>query len=346
MAHNVKKKKQNKYLPFVILCAVLVVLFIAYTAMSAANDRAEAERLAEEEAANTAIVLAAKDVNTTTSISYSKNGGEKMTFTLTAGKWSYEKDSKFPLDQTKITYMANAIANIQAVCAIEGGDNGEYGFDNPAYKITAAYSDGTQNSYEIGNYNSFNGSYYFKADGDIYMISAGLIPYFDYDENELAALDTIPTSAWADVNYITDITLTVNGETNTISDAEGKESFVGAIGNISLTEFVDYYADDDEKAAFGIDNSTTAAVKYREAVTSTDESGNQSTNYLETTLTLSFGDMTDDGYRYAATSKSDIVYLVDPAAVDSVLEYVDYAPVEEATDDIMSDADITVDKTE
>lgn len=329
MAHNVKKKKKNKYLPMLVLVVVLLGLLIAYSAMSAANARAEAERLAEEEAANAAIVVVQKDAADITAISYSKNGGEELNFVISGSKWSYVKDEKFPLNQTVVSSMAYAVSSIEAVCEVDGEDTGEYGFEVPAFEIKVTYSDGTQNSYEIGNYNSFNSSYYFKADGDLYMISSSLISAFNYDEEDLMELDSIPSSEWSDVDYITDITVTsANGESNVISDSDGKTSFADALSGISLKNCVDYYAEENERADFGLDSGVSVTVKYRKAVTSTDESGNESTSYLETTYTLLIGNSTDDGY-YVSPAKSDIVYLAGAEDVDNVLDFLTYEPADE-----------------
>lgn len=337
MAHDVKHKKKNKYIPMIVLVVIFAALLIAYSAMSAANARAEAERLAEEAAANETIVIVQKDAADITQIAYSKNGGDEMKFVMSGSKWSYVKDEKFPLDQTAVSSMASAISYIGAVCEIDGEDTGEYGFEVPAFEIKVTYSDGTQNSYEIGNYNSFNSSYYFKADGDLYMISSGLISYFNYDEEDLLALDTIPSSEWSDVDYITDITVTSSdGVSNVISDSDGKTQVTEVLGGISLTNCADYYADDEERTEFGIDSGASAAVKYRKAVTSTDESGNSSTNYLETTFTLLIGAKTDDGY-YVSPAKSDIIYLADAEDIGNLMNYLTYEPVEEETEGSDSD---------
>lgn len=342
MSYNVKHKKKNKYLSLIVLVLILAVLFIAYSAMSAANARAEAERLAEEEAANASIVIVQKEAADITQIAYSKNDGDELKFVMSGSKWSYVKDEKFPLNQAAVASMASAVASIEAVCELDGEDTGEYGFDVPAFEIKVTYSDGTQNSYEIGNYNSFNSSYYFKADGDLYMISSSLISAFNYDEEDLLLLDTIPSSEWSDVDYITDITVTsADGESNVISDSDGKTSLVDVLGDISLTNCADYYADDEERIEFGIDSGASVAVKYRKAVTSTDESGNSSTNYLETTYTILIGKKTDDGY-YISPEKSDIIYLADVEDIENLMNYLTYEPVEEETEG--SDEDAVIDE--
>ena len=61
MAYNIKRKKKNKYVPLVVLCAIMVAMIVAYSAMSAANKRAEADRLAAEAESNKTIIIANYD---------------------------------------------------------------------------------------------------------------------------------------------------------------------------------------------------------------------------------------------------------------------------------------------
>ncbi|MBQ4354399.1 MAG: DUF4340 domain-containing protein [Clostridia bacterium] len=322
-----KTKRKNKALPLIILVVLLAALLIGYKALSAANDRKAAEEAASLASENADTMIAAYDYTTLTSLSYRAQGGDPITLTQSAGVFSYADDANFPLNQTIAAQMANAISQIAVETTVESGSEADYGLDNPAYLIEAAYADGTKHVYKIGNYNAFNGAYYFSMDGTMYMISSGLIPYFQYTEEDLLALDTIPASDWRDTSYIGEITVTNGDKSCTISDDAGKTEVIGAIGAFRLSDCADYYADADEKAAFGLDGSVSAAVKYKKAVTSTDESGNQSTSYLETTYTLLIGHAAQDGTGYyVSPQKSNIVYLVDEETVLALLAYAEYVP--------------------
>lgn len=323
------KKRKNKALPLIILVAVLVVMIIAYSALSSANDKKEAELAAKEAAENADIMLANYDASTVTKLSYQVSGADKLTLLCSNGVWSYADDAKFPLNQTIAASMASAISSIAAECEVTEGTASDYGLDNPAYTINVTYSDGTSHNYKIGDYNSFNASYYFSADGDMYMVASGLIPYFSYELGDLLMPDTIPTSDWSDMNYVSEITVKTADCENTITDEDGKTALIGKIGEISLTNCTDYYAEPEEKAAYGLDGSTVITVKYKKAVTSTDADGNQSTTYLETSYVLDFGAAVghDEGY-YVSPANSNIVYAVDETTVLELLAYVDYVPAE------------------
>ncbi len=321
-------KRKNKYLPLVILLVVFVVMLIAYSALSSANDKKEAISAAEEARANADIIIANYDASTVTKLSYQVAGHDKLTFLCSNGtQWTYADDTKFPLNQTIVASMASAISSIGVECEVSEGSEADYGLDTPAYTISVTYSDNTSRSYRIGDYNSFNSSYYFAAESDIYMISSGLIPYFSYELSDLMVLDTLPTTDWSDMNYVTEITVSTPDGTNVISDEDGKNAFINKLGSISLKNCADYYAENEEKAEYGLDGSKVITVKYKKAVTSTNESGNSSTNYLETNYSINIGEAVghNDGY-YVAPANSNIVYVVDEKTVLELLAYLDYVP--------------------
>ena len=73
-----------------------------------------------------------------------------------------------------------------------------------------------------------------------------------------------------------------------------------------------------------MDGTNTVTVKYKKAVSSTGESGQQSVNYLETSYTFVFGNTGLGG-----PAKSALVYQLDENAVSEILAYADYVPAAE-----------------
>ena len=324
-----QRKKKNKYLPMIVLAVILAVLIIGTSVLSAANEKKAAEEAASLAASqNTSIMLAQYDASTTKSVSYSREGGDFLTFSVKNGSWVYEGDPEFPVNQTIVGSMASALSSMAAERTVEDVDKDACGLTDPAYVIKVEYNDGASHVYTIGNYNSFTGGYYFTMDGDCYMISSGLIPYFDYELDDLLALDTIPVTDWQDIGYVTSVTVTKDGVPNEITDEAGMSGALEKLGAVSLTLCEDYSASADEKASYGIDGTHSVSVKYKKAVTSTDESGNQSTNYLETTYTFGIGQT--DGVYYGSPAKSDIVYRLTETAVNELFAYADYVPAEAA----------------
>ena len=319
------KKRKNKALPLFVLIGVFCALLVGYNALSSANDRREAEEAAQLEAENATILIAQYDYTTTAKLSYQRRGEDKLTFLVNGGAWTYADDANFPLDQTIVSGMAYAISTIGIETEVTEGSAADYGLDDPAYTIEISYADGTNHTYKVGDYNSFNGAYYFSMDGYMFMVAPGLLDYFNYGLTDLLALDTVPTTDWAELGYVLEATVTDGESSAVISDEAGKEGVISALSGISLTECADWYADEAEKAAYGLDSGASAMVKYKKAVTTTDENGNSSTSYLETGYTLTIGALTENGY-YVSPAKSSIVYTVSEDAVNAVLAYAAYVP--------------------
>ena len=322
-----QRKKKNKFLPMIVLAVLLGALIIGTYVLSSANDKKAAEEAAELAAENASIMLAEYDAANTTSVSYSKDGAEFLTFLVKNGAWVYKEDETFPLNQQIVGSMASALSSMAAERTVEDVDKDAFGLTDPAYVIKVEYTDGASHVYTIGNYNSFTGGYYFTMDGDCYMIASGLIPYFDYELNDLLALDTIPVSEWQDVGYVNSVTVTRDGVSAEITDEMGMTDALEKLGALSLTICEDYHADDSEKAAYGMDGSDSVTVKYKKAVTSADANGNQTTNYLETVYTFVIGDSNLGG-----PAKSAIVYQLNETAVNELLAFADYVPAPETAE--------------
>lgn len=323
-----KSKKKNKYIPLIVMCVLLCGLGIVYAVLSSANDKKEAEQAALEAEENEYTMIAEYDYTTTTALSFKMRGDEMLDFEVSGTSWVYSADEKFPLNQTIIANMAAAIAQIGVECTVDEGDPAEFGLDDPEYTIKVKYSDGTSHEYLIGDYNTFNSSYYFMADGDMYMISSGLLPYFTYELEDLLLLDTMPTSEWSDTSYVNHITVKYGERENTIEDADGISELVSLINSISLNDCADYYTEDDEKDAYGLDGSTTITVNYKKAKTSTDADGNESTVYLDTNYTFELG--MADGEYYLMPPSSNITYSISAATAVDMLTYLSYTPEIEA----------------
>lgn len=320
-----KRKKKNKYLPFIILLIFIVVMGIAYTALSSSNDRKEAEQAAEEAAANAVEMIAEYDYTTTVELSYKRADADPIELYVSNGQWKLKSDDTFPVNQTPVASMASAIASIGIQNRITEGSAADYGLEEPAYLINVAYSDGTTHEYRIGDYNSFGtGAYYFMADGDIYTISTGLNSYFDYELDDLLQLDSMPTDIEQD--YINSITVTVDGADKVIDDVNGIAALFDIFSDIKLSECADYYTDEEERAnQYGIDGSDKLTISYKRAVTSTDADGNETTNRLDTSYTFLFGaDAGHDEAYYGAPEKSTMVYLIDAETVETIAAYMDY----------------------
>lgn len=324
-----KRKKKNKYLPLLVLSVLIVVLAVAYTALSKSNDRKEAEQAALDAASEALDMVAEYDASTMTELTYQRDGEDPVELYVSNGLWHLKSDDTFPVNQTTVGSMASAISSIAVQNHVTEGDPADYGLTEPAYRVEVTYEDGTSHQYRIGDYNSFGGGmYYFMMDGTMYTISAGLTNYFDYTLDDLLQLESMPTDIEQD--YINSITVTVDGVDKVIDDANGIASLFDIFGDIRLTNCADYYADETERAeTYGLDESDKMVISYKRAVTTQDENGNQTTNRLDTSYTFVFGyDAGHDEAFYGAPGKSTMVYLIDTETVMKIQAYMDYAPSE------------------
>ena len=316
-----KRKKKNKYIPLIVLLALIVVMAAAYTMLSSANDQKEAEQAAADAAANAVEMIAEYDYTTTVGLMYQYAGSDPVKLEVVNGVWKLTDDEHFPVNQTTVASMANAIATIGIKNHVTEGDPADYGLENPAYTIEVTYADGAAHQYRIGDYNAFGGGmYYFMMDGAMYTIPTGLTSYFDYDLEDLLQLETMPSDIEQD--YINSVTVTADGTDMVIDDADGIAALFDLFSDIELTDCGDYYTDETERAGtYGLDGSDKITISYKRAVTSTDAEGNQTTNRLDTSYTFLFGADAGEGMYYASPEKSTIAYLVNAETVGKILEY-------------------------
>ncbi len=324
-----KRRKKNKFIPLIVLSVLIVVLAAAYTALSKSNDRREAEEAALLASENAAEMIAEYDATTMTELTYQRDGEDPVELYVSNGLWHLKADDTFPVNQTTVGSMASAISSIAVQNHVTEGDPADYGLAEPAYRVEVTYQDGTSHQYRIGSYNAFGGGmYYFMMDGAMYTITSGLTSYFDYTQDDLLQLETMPTDIEQD--YINAITVTVDGAEKVIDDTNGIASLFDLFGDIRLTDCADYYADETERAeTYGLDGSDKMVISYKRAVTTTAEDGTQSTNRLDTSYTFVFGnDAGHDEAYYGAPGKSSMVYLIGAETVEAIRAYMAYVPAE------------------
>ncbi len=324
-----KRRKKNKFLPLIVLSILIVILAVAYTMLSQANDRKEAEEAALLAAEEAVEMVAEYDASTMLELTYQRDGEDPVELYVSQGQWHLKSDDTFPVNQTTVGSMASAISSIAVQNHVTEGDPADYGLEEPAYRVEVTYEGGVSHQYRIGDYNSFGGGiYYFMMDGTMYTITSGLTTYFDYTLDDLLQLESMPTDIEQD--YINSITVTVDGVDKVIDDANGIAALFDIFNDIRLTDCADHYADETERAeTYGLDGSDKLVISYKRAVTTTDADGNETTNRLDTSYTFDFGnDAGEDESYYGTPGKSAMVYLIDAETVEKIQAYMDYVPTE------------------
>ena len=260
--------------------------------------------------------------------------------------WVYDNDSAFPVDGEKIQSLLEEFAHLNAVFVIEEvEDFGQYGLDDPLCTITLGAG---EDSYTItlGDYSTMDAQRYLSiGDGNVYLVAEDPLEAFDATLSDVIKNDEIP-----DLDEVTAITFT--GEENyTVVyqayeedspytycaddvyfreqgsdllplDTGRVESYLSALSNLSLTEYVTYTAGEEELAQWGLDDPELTV-----AVTFTGEDG------TEDTLSLSLsrdpqeladaGEEMEDGEEeitaYARVGDSSIVYQIPSGSYTTLM---------------------------
>lgn len=307
------KHKKNRWLPLVILLCVLVLLLGGYAALSSANRKAEKEAETEEKSAE---IIAEYDPATAETLSYTKDG-TTLSFVNEGGTWYLEDDRLFPLDQTAVSSMASAISTIGVERTIDDGEPADYGLEDPFLTISIRYRDNVGREYKIGDRNSFNGEYYFMTGSRIYMISDGLLPYFDYTLDGLLLRDTFPTELTSD--SVTEIRVETGAEAYTVDVAAEISDLLPYVRQLNFTSAADYHAS-DMAGDYGIDQTERITVTYKRSVTSTNESGEETTAKVDASYTIYLGKTEEDGSVYYAPQNSTIVYKSSAGVWENLLQ--------------------------
>lgn len=258
-----------------------------------------------------------------------------LTFTHTEDTWSYVDDSTFPLDSSYIDSMLSSLNGIQASKIIEDvTDLSMYGLDEPVCSISV--DAGGAYAILIGNETALDGLRYVSiGDDNVYLVEDALLTSFSYGLYDLLAKESVPAmsdlvnvSITSETNsllieYLAESGLAYSdeyvwflkdGDTYLTLDTELTGALVGNITGLSFGECVDYNADDEELASYGLTAPmVTAAVSYTEA----DETK---------TFALELGSYID-GSCYARIAGSRMVYLVDGTISDTLM-YTGYSELQ------------------
>ncbi len=290
--------KRSKNL--IVLLVFAVILAIACLLLSSLN-REDEPPVADD----TPIVLAEIDVNAVTSIVYEYNGTE-LAFKNNGGKWDYDGDADFPVTQNTLTTMISDISVINATRELtDAGDISEYGFDEPTLVLCITCG-GNEYKFEVGDLNSYSGSYYLRYNGDIYMTDELLVSTFSKD-----LFDYLTTT---DLPVLESITgFVVDGLE--ITDEEAVADLVGSYEMLIRGDVADYTS----KESYGFDGSEhTVVVKYTEDNAVADSNGNPiSSVTTEHSYTFSYAYVGENAY--IMLQDDDLIYEVSGTSEFDVL---------------------------
>lgn len=306
------KKNRPAILLFVLALTALLVVIYALAAPKMNRQDAVTEE--------TTVMLANFKPADMTGLTYTR-GEETLSF-IYDDLWYLKDDRGFPLDQQKVSGMNSAISAIPMARSFEAEEISEAdsGLTDPAYTIKVSYSDGTEKSYQIGNYNSFNSNYYFSVEGDdkIYMIASGLTGYFDYSLLELAAFDELPKLT-VDAIKSYDVVNTVSSFN--VTDTKMLEKLTA----LYFYDCAAYKPDEQTLEKFGLGASAPSMTIHYTVVKgiATEESSVTSTAGIPVDYDMTFrvGSPVegDDTLRYVMFNESPLIYTMDAGTMEELL---------------------------
>lgn len=148
--------------------AVLVALIGIYFAVKGKSDTAEEEK-------ETLIGLTANRIQT---ISWTPEGGDTLSFSRIDGRWSYDGDRDFNVDQNAMNTLCSGVTGITVYQTLENvSDLSQYGLDDPEYTLQVTDTEGNVTEVAIGDTNDAVNSLYAYKNGDntrIYSVMASL----------------------------------------------------------------------------------------------------------------------------------------------------------------------------
>ncbi len=337
----------KKGVKLALAAALLAALALAWVLVS----RQTEEPLPAEETA-APIVLVEEGAAALSSLRYTAGEGEERAFLSRGGTWYAEKDEKMPLEQTSVAEIAATLGSVTAARFVvaDGAGSAEYGLDSPSATVTLGYEDGSTLSYYLGAKNVHTGEYYFNREGEkaVYTVSSALIgacgnaPEDLIREDKIESIPQEKVTAVASETPLGAITLTPSARTETSTDEDGKETektvtvyllkneagaeeeldeetgsaILAGLLSPTVVSRVDYYLEEEELAAYGLDAPVKITVSYTEERTVTAEGSSGGTLTEARSYTLSFGRVADgeETKTYLRLPGSDMAFLVDVSA--------------------------------
>ena len=173
-------KNGKKLLLLLLILAVLV----GATAIAGAIGKNAA---GQEDETQTVFSL---DPETVTNLGWDYS--EKVSFTAGEDGWVCDQDAAFPLDETYLDKMLEALTDVESTKTIENPENlDQYGLEIPVCVITV--EDGRSHTLSIGLETAVGGQRYFSnGDGNVYLVDGDIIENFQYGLYDVLKHQTLP----------------------------------------------------------------------------------------------------------------------------------------------------------
>ena len=278
------------------------------------------------------------DPSAITSLAY-ENGSTSLSFSLDeAGKWVWDVDTDFPLDDATITSILEWLSTWKPQQTVTDSDVLENsGMDTPTATLTAGTAQGGTMTMLLGRATTDGGSYYMRFNGDeskAYIIEGSLYQLMCVPIYDMCALPELPQLPESVIQSITirgaapaegeqGVTTVLaarraEGETGVttwrsgganVTDDETVRALLSDLEALAFEKCVDYRPSDEAAEICGF-----AAPAAEVTVAYIPEGG------AEQTLELTIGARLPDGSgRYVRLGDDPTIYLLPTDALDPLM---------------------------
>lgn len=301
-----------------ILAGVLAVLVLVYVGVQKGVS-SQPEAVTEESGSYPLTSHTAEEL---TSLQWTSGDGEEqetLHFVKTDGQWRVEGNEAFPVKQDSVEGLAETLTALKADRKLENVEKPEdYGLSEPAFTLTAGWSDGTETVYSMGDETPFGDGYYLSLsgeDGTVYTVADALSGDFSgsllsfAQSEELPAVENVTRLVVGDTLDVEGTAEKTEGEGSSLRwtwkatgeklDGIEVEALIDEAKNLSWTELKAVNADDEALSGYGL----------------TDEQATAITLYDGETIVwkLLAGAEADEGGHYVRLPDSAMVYTADVA---------------------------------
>lgn len=339
-----------------LIVALVLLVLLAVAAWLVLRPQAE-EPAPVEEAADT--TLYSVDSGAITGLSWTW-GETSLSLVREDGDWICGNAPEIAIDQMAASQLAALASSVSYTKSLdETAQPAEFGFDQPSLTLHLYLGEATA-TLELGMRNEFAGGDYARyQNGGIYLIDMALYDAFAVGLQDLVPQDQLPTPS--SVSDIWEVELTTaeksrtiyqmtedaspsdfytwfeatDGEKDAALDASATRSALAKLTNLQFADCVAFRPDD--LAVYGLEDPT---LRVRMFSRYTDTTGATQ----EQTMLLCFGDATEpevllgetedldeleeteeepQRFVYVQMDGSDLVYTMDEAVLESLLEAID-----------------------
>lgn len=301
-----------------ILAGVLAVLVLVYVGVQKGVS-SQPEAVTEESGSYPLTSHTAEEL---TSLQWTSGDGEEqetLHFVKTDGQWRVEGDEAFPVKQESVEGLAETLTALKTDRKLENVEKPEdYGLLEPAFTLTAGWSDGTETVYSMGDETPFGDGYYLSLsgeDGTVYTVADALSGDFSgsllsfAQSEELPAVENVTRLVVGDTLDVEGTAEKTEGEGSSLRwtwkatgeklDGSEVEALIDEAKNLRWTELKAVNADDEALSGYGL----------------TDEQATAITLYDGETIVwkLLAGAEADEGRHYVRLPDSAMVYTADVA---------------------------------